>query len=82
MLERLQRRDRDQLIQRFFAEDLVDALAVSGDRRRDQHGVGRGVQLEMLLGMRQGVVRDQRRDVRKLGGLGFQKFLARRGVEE
>ena len=59
--------DRNQLVQNFFAENLVNALAVARDRRRHQHGVGRRVQFEMLVGMGQRVVRDQRRDVRKLG---------------
>ena len=77
-LEGLQGGHGNQLVQRLFAEDLIDALAVSRHRRRDQHGVGGGVQLEMLFRMRQRVVRDQRRDVRQLGGLGLQKFLSRR----
>ncbi len=65
-----------------FAENLVHPLAVTRDRRRHQHGVGGRVQFEMLVGMGQRVVRDQRCDVRKLGGLGFQEFLARRDIEE
>ena len=36
----------------------------------------------MFLGMRQRVMRDQRGDVGKLGGLRLEKFLARGGVEE
>ena len=50
-LERLPSRDRNQLIKRLFAENLIDALAVPAYRRRDQHGVRRRVQLEMLLRM-------------------------------
>ena len=80
--QRLQRGDGNQLVENFLAENLVHALAVSRDRRRHQHGVGGGVQLEMLVGMRQRVVRHQRCDVRQLGGFGFQKFLARRNIEE
>ncbi len=63
---------------RRLSEDLVHALAVAGDRRRDQHGIGGRVQFEMLVRMRQRVVRYQRCDVREFGGFRLQKFLARR----
>ena len=53
-----QRRDGNQLAQDFFAENLVHALAISGYRWSYQHGVSGGVQLEMLGGMGQRVVRD------------------------
>src|SRR5262249_53574905 len=57
-LERLQGCDRYELIENVFAENLVNAVTVAGDRARDEHGVGRGVQFEMLIGMREGVVRN------------------------
>ena len=81
-LQRLPRRHGNQLIQRFFAEDLIHALAVSRHRRRHQHGIRRRVQLKMLLRMRQRILRDQRRDVRQLGRLRLQKFLARRSIKK
>ena len=80
--EGLHRGDRDQLVEGFFAEDLIDALAVSRDRRGYQHGVGGGMQFEMLFGMGESVVGDQRRDVGEFGGFGFEEFLASRGIEE
>ncbi len=80
--ERLHGRHSNQLVESFLAEDLIDALAVSRDRGRQQHGIRGRMQLEMLLGMRQRVVRDQRRNVRKLGRLRFQEFFSRRGIEE
>src|SRR5262249_9007115 len=48
----------------------------------DQDGVGGRVQFEMLAGMRQGVVRDQRSNVRKFGRFGLQELLARGGIEK
>ena len=80
--ERLHRGYRDQLVENFFAEDLVDALAVARNRRGDQHGVRGRVQFEMLVGMSQGVVRHQRCDVRKFGGFSLEKFLSRRDIKE
>ena len=80
--QRLHRGNGNQLVEDFLAENLVHALAVSRNRRRHQHGVGGGMQFEMLVGMGQRVVRHQRCDMRKLGGFRFEKFLARRNIEE
>ncbi len=80
--QRLQGGDGNQLVQNLFSENLVHALAVTRYRRRYQHGVGGGVQLEMLVGMGQGVVRDQRRDVREFGGFGLQELLPGRNIKE
>ena len=76
------RSQRNQLVQRVLSENLIDPLAITGHWRRDQHGVGCGMQLEMFLRMRQCIMRDKRCDVRKLGGFGFQKFLSRRRIKE
>src|SRR5271165_5749471 len=81
-IERQQRAEGDELVERLLAEHLIDALRVVGDGRRDEHGVGGGVQFPVHLGMRQRVVRDQRSDVRQLGGFGLQELAARRDVEE
>src|SRR5208282_1168306 len=80
--QRLHRRERNQLVESFASEHLIDALAMIGHGRRDQQGVCRRVQLEMLLWMRQGVVGYQRRDMRELGRFRPQKFLARRSIEK
>ena len=71
-----------QLRQRVFAEDLVDALGGAADRRRGDEGVGGGEQLEVLLRMGQRIVRDQRGHVGQFGGFGAEKFAPGRGVEE
>ena len=64
------------------AEHLVDAL-LQGRDRRDVQQLGRAAgELQGLVGMRQAVVRHQRGDVRQLGLLGAQKFLARGDVVE
>src|SRR5664280_448570 len=80
--QRQQRAQRNQLIERLLAKHLVDTLRVAGHGRGDQHGVGRGVQLPVHLGMGQGVVRYQRCDVRQFGGFSLQEFSARGNVEE
>src|SRR5213080_4364044 len=80
--KRLQRGDGNQLIQNLFSEDLVNALAAIGHRRRNQNCIGGRVQLEMLIGMRQGVVGNERGDVGKFGRFSFQEFLSRRGVKK
>ena len=81
-LQRLHGGNGNQLVENFLAENLVHALAVARDRRRHQHGVSGGVQFEMLAGMGQRIMGYKRCDMRKLGGFGFQKFLARRNIEE
>ena len=48
-------------------EDLVHTLAMTGHGRGHQQGIGRRVQLEMLLRMRQRVVGYERNDVREFG---------------
>src|SRR5208282_752240 len=80
--QRLHRRERNQLIEGFASEYLVDAFAMIGHGRRDQQGIRRGVQLKMLLRMRQGVVGYERSNVRKLGRFRSQKFLARRSIKK
>ena len=81
-LQRYLRGQRNQLIERLFAENLVNTLRMRGDRRSHQHCVGCRVQLPMHLRMSQRVVRYQRGNVRKFGGLRFQKLPARRGIEK
>jgi len=78
----LYRRDRNQLVENFSAEDLVHALAVSRYRRGHQHGVGGRVQLEVLIRMGQSVVGHERCDMRELGGFRLEKFFARRNIKE
>ena len=80
--QRLSGGDCDQLVEHFFTKHLVDALAVSIHRRGDQHGIGGRMQFEVLVRMGERVMRDQRCDVGKFRGLGLQKFLASRSVEE
>jgi hypothetical protein len=72
----------DELVEGVAAEDLVDALGGLRDRRRDEQGVGRGVQLEMLLGMGERVMCNQCCYMRELGGFGLEEFAAGRSVEE
>src|SRR5580693_7215548 len=81
-LARLHGCERDQLVEGLFAEDLIDALAVSRYWRGYQHGVGGGMQFKMFFGMGQRVMRYQRGDVGEFGRFGFQEFLARGGIEE
>src|SRR5882757_6085118 len=59
MFEWLFRRQRNQLIQCLLSKHLIHALAMAGHRRRDQQCVRSRMQLEMLLRMRQRVVRYQ-----------------------
>src|SRR5439155_15967060 len=66
-LERLQGGDGNQLIENLFSKDLINALPAIGHRRRNQNCIGGRVQLEMLIGMRQGIVGDERSDVGKFG---------------
>src|SRR5260370_25527412 len=56
--ERLLGRHGNQLVQDLLAKDLVYPLAITWDWRRDQHRIGRRVQLEVLIWVRQGIVRD------------------------
>ena len=70
------------MIQRVLAEDLKDTFCRLTDRGCDQQGMGRGVQLEVLVGVSQGVMRNQRGDVCQLGGFGLEKLAPRRGIEE
>ncbi len=72
----------EQLFEDLAAEDLIDALAQSGDRGYIQELGVVMAQQKALVGMRQAVVRDQRGDVRDFGLLGAQEFLARRNVVE
>ena len=81
-LQGLHRRERNQLVERLASKHLVYALAMTSHGRRDQQRIRRRVQFEMLLRMRQRIVRYQRCDVRKLGRLRSQKFLARRRIKE
>ena len=81
-LQRQQCAHRNQLVERLLAEDLIDALRMVCHRRRNQHGIRGRVQLPMHFGMRQRVMRHQRRDVRQLGRFSLQKLTSRRNVEE
>ena len=74
--------DGQQLRERVFAEDLVDALGGTADGRRGDERVRGGDQFEVLFGMCERVVRDQRGDVRELGRFGAEEFAACRRVEE
>ena len=58
-----------QLGQRVLAEDLVDALGGARYRRRGDEGVRGREQLEVLLRVDQGVMRDQRRHVGQFGAI-------------
>src|ERR1039457_5628373 len=71
-----------QIVERLSSEYLVDALAEACDWRDVEQLGGAVAQLERLVGVRQTVMRDQRRDVRELGLVGAQEFLAGRNVEE
>ena len=51
VFERLRGRHRDQLIQGFFSKYLVHPFAVSRHGRRNQPGVGHGMQFKMLSRM-------------------------------
>ena len=81
-LQWLQRRQRDQLVEDLASENLVHALAMTGHGRRHQQGIGRRVQLEMHLRMRQRIVGYERCDVRQFGRFRSQKLLARWRIEE
>ena len=56
-------RDRQKLFERVLAKDLVYAFAGAGDRRSNQQGICRRVQLKLLTRVCQGIRRDQRGDV-------------------
>src|SRR5271168_4652152 len=81
-LQRLHGRERNQLVEGFASKNLIHALTMTGHGWRDQQGVGRRVQLKMLVGMGQCVVRYQGRDVGEFRRFRLQKFLARRNVEK
>src|SRR6266849_6195653 len=81
-LQRLHRREWDQLIKCLASKHLVHALAMTGYWRRHEQGIRRRVQLEVLLRMRQRVVGYERSDVGQLGRFRSQKFLARRSIKE
>ncbi len=72
----------DQIFQQLAAEDLKHTLAQRLDRRGMQQSRAAVPQFERLVGMRQAVMRYQRRDVRQFRLLRAQKLLARRNVEE
>src|SRR5437870_4984431 len=82
LFQRLHGRHRNQLVENLLPKNLINALAVARYRGRDQHGVGSRVQLEVLVRMRQRVLRDQGGDMGKFGGLRLQKFLARGDIEK
>ena len=56
--------DGQQLVERLFAEDLVDALLMRLHWRRHQQRARLRVQLEMLVRMSQRIVRHETGDVR------------------
>src|SRR5581483_136739 len=56
-LQRQLGRDGDELVKSFFAEDLVNAIAVSPDRWRNQHGIGRRMKLKVFVRMRKRIMR-------------------------
>ena len=60
-------RQRNQLVEGLASKNLVHTLAVTGHGRGYQQGIGRRVQLEMLLRMRQRVVGYERNDVGEFG---------------
>ena len=72
----------DQLVEGLLAKHLIDALAASRHRRRHQHGVRGRMQFKMLIGMRQGVMRDQRCDMGEFGRLRSQEFFAGGNIKE
>jgi hypothetical protein len=82
VFERLKGGNGEQLVEHILAEDLIHALAVTGDGWRDQHRVRGGVEFEVFARVRQGIVRDQRSNVGELGGLRLQEFLASGGIEK
>src|SRR6185369_4233158 len=58
-LEGNSRRQRNQLLERIFAENLVNTVAIACHRSCDEHRVRRVMQLPMLVRMRECVVRNQ-----------------------
>ena len=68
-LQRLRRRERNQLIQHLASKNLVNALPMISHRRRDQQGICRRMQFKMLLRMRQRIMCDQRRNMRQLSSI-------------
>src|SRR5262249_9518204 len=74
--------DLHQFVEDLAAEDLIDALLHGFYGRHGEQFVWPGGQRETLVGMRQGVVRDQRRDVSEFGLFGAQKLAPRRHVVE
>ena len=72
----------DHFVERLPAEELVEALGRSFHRRRVHDLLRRRLEREMLVRMRQRVVRHQRSDVAELGGFRFQKLPPRRNAVE
>ena len=73
----------DEFVERLLAEELVDAIGEAFDGRAVDDLLRRRRENELLAGIGERVVRDERSDVAKLGGFGFQKFAAsRNGVEK
>src|SRR6266700_3289003 len=72
----------NELIENILSKHLINAFAVASHGWCNQHSVGRRMQFKMLVGMRQRIMRDQRSNVRKLGGLCLQKLFARRNIKE
>ena len=66
-LQGLHGRQWNQLVEGLASKNLVHTLAMTGHGRRDQQSIGRRVQLEMFLRMRQRVVSYERNDVGELG---------------
>ena len=60
MLERGAPREGQKLIDEFAAEDLMQAVGRLADWRRDEQRMRGGMQLEMLVGMGERVMCNQR----------------------
>ena len=67
----------------MLAEELIDAIGEAFDGSAVDDLLRRRGENELFAGIGERVVRDERSDVAKLGGFGFQKFAARgNGVEK
>src|SRR5215467_619730 len=73
---------RNQLIECVPAEDLVNAIRVLCDWRRDQNRIRRRVQLKVLVWMSKRVMSYEGCDMRQLCRLRLQEFSSRWSVEE
>src|SRR6202044_4260917 len=71
-------RDFRELFESLAPENLVDAVCEPLDGRAIENVLRGSFQYEVNFGMREGVVRDERSDVSKLGGFGLQEFAASR----